>query len=82
MSQPMTRSEAARIAALTRHSLGDTKKATEPARRGFMARFEDAVDKDRLLPEAERQARAHRALRAHMLRLSAKSAAARRRRAS
>ena len=48
------------------------------ARRGFRLRFERLVDPDGTLPESEREARADRAMRAHMLTLAAKSAAARR----
>lgn len=75
----MDNSTRARIAALTRHSRGDTTAATAPARKGFMAKFEREVDPDGTLPVAERQRRAERAMRAHMLRLAAKSADARRR---
>jgi hypothetical protein len=48
-----------------------------PAHAGFRRRFENLVDPERVLPEAERQVRADRARRAHMLTLAAKSAAAR-----
>ena len=74
------RSQAARIAALTRWSREDPRSGTKPARRGFMARFEEQVDPDRRLPEAERARRAERALRAHMQKLALRSAKARRRR--
>ncbi|MDR3639632.1 MAG: hypothetical protein P4L84_37880 [Isosphaeraceae bacterium] len=52
-----------------------------PANRGFRERFRNLVDPERVLPEAEREARAQRALRAWMLTLAAKSAAARRQKA-
>jgi hypothetical protein len=79
---PMSRTERARVAALTRHSRGDTKLATAAARSGFQDRFAREVDPDGILPPAERAARAQRALRAHMLRLAAKSAEARAKRAA
>ena len=75
------RQQNARIAALTRHSRGDTIAATQPARAGFLARFLREVDPDGVLAPVERERRAQRALRAHMLRLAAKSAEARRSRA-
>jgi hypothetical protein len=46
-----------------------------------MARFEDQVDPDRVLPADERARRASAARRAHFLSLAAKSADARRRKA-
>lgn len=49
-----------------------------PAHAGFRRRFERLVDPDGRLTEAERTVRAERAMRAHMLTLSAKSAASRR----
>lgn len=49
------------------------------ARKGLAAKFEREADPDGVLPEAERQRRAALLMRAHMLRLSSKSAAARRR---
>lgn len=64
----------ARIAALTRHAHGDTREATKPARAGFLRKFELAVDPDGTLTADERARRAQRAMRAHMLRLAAKSA--------
>lgn len=72
------RSRAARIAALTRHAFNDTVESTKPARAGFGAKFAREVDPDGVLPPDERARRAQRALRAHMLTLAAKSAAARR----
>lgn len=72
----------ARMAALTRHAHGDTVKATEPARRGFLAKFEREVDPNGTLDPAERAVRADRALRAHMIALSMKAARARRARTS
>ena len=49
------------------------------ARRGFRARFTRLVDPDGLLDPVERDVRADRLQRAHMLELAAKSATARRR---
>jgi hypothetical protein len=79
---PMSTTERARIAALTRHSRGDTRDATAAARAGFAERFEREVDPDGVLPPAERAARAARARRAHMLRLAARSVESRRRKAA
>jgi hypothetical protein len=73
----VTPSDVARIAALERWSREDPREGTKPARRGFLRRFEIAADPDGVLPPAERQRRAEAALRAHMLRLAAKSAKAR-----
>lgn len=78
---PEQRSQNARIAALERHSRGDATASTEPARRGFAARFLREVDPGGVLTPKERERRAQRAMRAYMLRLAAKSAAARKRRA-
>ena len=66
-----------RIGGLTAWSLNDAATMVGPAHRGFRRRFENLVDPDRVLPEAEREARADRARRAWMLTLAAKSAAAR-----
>lgn len=49
------------------------------ARKGLVAKFEREADPDGTLSEAERQRRAALLLKAHMLRLSQRSAAARRR---
>lgn len=78
----MSTSERARIAALTRHSRGDTLEATAPARAAFEARFSNEVDPDGRLQPDERARRAKRAMRAHMLRLAARSAEARAKRAA
>jgi hypothetical protein len=79
---PMSPTERARIAALTRHSRGDTKQATAAARAHFEARFELEVDPEGILSPEERAARTKRAMRAHMLRLAAKSAETRAKRAA
>ena len=67
----------ARRAALVRHSHADGRSSTARAREGFLRRFLNEVDPGGLLPEAERNRRAERALRAHMLALASKSAKAR-----
>lgn len=67
----------ARIAANERWSRQDPKPATDRAREAFLARFENAVDPNRELPEGERARRALAARRAYFLRLSLKSARAR-----
>lgn len=58
----------------------DRTAATEPARRGLMARFERQVDPEGKLPPAERAIRAESARKAYYLDLSRRAAAARRRR--
>jgi hypothetical protein len=74
----MSNTDRARIAALTRHARGDTAAAIAPARAGFLAKFEREVDPNGTLDPAERELRANRLLRAHMLRLAARSAEVRR----
>ena len=78
----MSTTERARIAALTRHAFADGAEATEAARKGFRDRFEREVDPDGVLTPEERARRGARLMQAHMIRLSAKSAEARRKRAS
>lgn len=78
----MTRSEAARIAALTRWSREDARAGTAKARERWARRFSVQVDPNGELDPAERSRRAHRAMRAHMLKLAVKSAKARGRGAS
>jgi hypothetical protein len=51
---------------------------TRPGRQSFLSRFEREVDPHGTLPPEERRLRAQHALRAHMLRLAKRSAAARR----
>lgn len=70
----------ARLAAHTLHAKVDSREHTAPARRAFMARFEDEVDPDHVLPEAERRRRAEHARKAYFTRLALKSTQARRRR--
>ncbi len=66
-----------RLGAYTLHSRRDPRETTAPARAAFLARFEDQVDPDRVLPEAERLRRAESARKAHFARLALKSARAR-----
>lgn len=62
-----------RAAALTRWAYeADRVAATAPARRGFLARFERLVDPDGLLDPVDREARARRLMRAHMIELARK----------
>lgn len=67
---PEQRSLRASLAAHSLHAQGKTN--TEPARRAFMQRFEDAVDPDGILSPELRAKRAHHALTAHMKRLALK----------
>ncbi len=69
-----------RIGAHVAHARHGGKQMTAAARKGFLARFEREVDPDGTLPPEERTRRAEHALRAHMARLAAKSAAKRSRR--
>jgi hypothetical protein len=74
---PEQRSQRATIAALTRWSKEDPKPAAANARVGWRKKFEDVVDPDRVLPQAERDVRVRRAITAHMKSLALKSARAR-----
>jgi len=81
---PATSSERslhARLAAYELHSQYDSRELTENARSAFLRRFEDEVDPNRELPEAERVRRAEAKRRAYFTKLALKSAQARRRRA-
>jgi len=66
-----------RIGGLTAHSRHSSVQMTAGARRGFHERFRRQVDPDGVLAPEERERRAERAMRAHMLSLSEKSARAR-----
>lgn len=67
---PEERTLRARLAAHARWKRGENPvAATEQARAGFFARFEDEVDPDRELDPAVRATRAHHALCEHMARL-------------
>lgn len=59
----------------------DPPARTAPAREAFNRRFEDQVDPERVLPEAERRRRAEQARRAYFAGLARKSVKARRERA-
>lgn len=75
---PSERSLRARIAAHAVHAKYDSRDLTANARRSFLARFEDEVDPDRSLPEAERIRRAEHARKAYFQTLAYKSARSRR----
>lgn len=69
----------ARLGAHTRWAQeADRTAATEPARAGFLAKFERQVDPDGVLDPRERSIRAEHARKAHMQRLSMAAAKARR----
>lgn len=77
---PNERIMRARLAAHALHAHVDSIEHTAPARRAFIARFEDEVDPDRTLPSEERARRAEHARKAYFTRLALKSARARRNR--
>lgn len=66
-----------RIGAYALHARRDPRETTMPARAAFLNKFEDQVDPDRVLPEAERLRRAESARKAHFARLALASARAR-----
>ncbi len=68
-----------RIGGLRAHALNPPEVMLAGARRGFRERFLRLVDPDGVLALEERERRAARAMRAHMLTLSEKSGKARRR---
>ena len=70
----------ARIGGLALAAQRDPREYTAAARRAFLARFEDQVDPERVLPERERARRAEAARKAHFARLAYLSAKARARR--
>lgn len=75
---PEVRALVARVAAHERWANEDDRAAcTQPARDAFRARFERQVDPNNQLDPAERARRAEHAMRAHMLRLSLRSARSR-----
>jgi hypothetical protein len=69
------------VGGYTTRSRHDPLTYTATARSTFLASFETQVDPDGALAPAERAARAEAARKAHMRRLSLRSAEARRRRA-
>ena len=78
MLTPSEASLRGRIGAYTLHALHDPKKTTRAGRAAFLRKFEDEVDPERVLPEAERLRRAQYARKAHFAKLALKSARARR----
>jgi hypothetical protein len=74
---PQQRSLRARTAAHARWAKEDPTLQGAILRRGFLNRFFDEVDPERILPEAERNRRAESALKAHMYRLALASSRAR-----
>jgi hypothetical protein len=74
---PTERTLRARLAAHSMHAAHDPKETTAAARAASLVRFENQVDPDRALPEAERQRRAESARRAHFAKMAFKSAKAR-----
>jgi len=76
------KSTAGRLGAAVAHSRHSGAEMTAKARRAFHDRFEEQVDPEGVLPPDERRRRAEHARRAHMQRLAARSAQARRRRRS
>lgn len=71
-------SDRGRIAALTRWAKEDPQANAQRGQAGLLKKFMREVDPDNELPENERVIRAQRLLRAHMVRLAARSAEARR----
>jgi hypothetical protein len=63
-----------RIGGYTTHSRHDPREITASARAAFLRRFENEVDPQCTLPEAERERRAVAALKAWMARLAYRSA--------
>jgi hypothetical protein len=78
---PQERSTISSLGAHSLHAKYDSRELTKNAREKFDARFEDEVDPDRVLPEAERLRRAEHARRAYFTRLALASAKARARKA-
>lgn len=74
---PEQRSLRARLAAHKKWATTDPVEGTEAARTAFLGRFEDEVDPDRVLPDAERQRRAESARKAYFTELAYKSSRAR-----
>jgi hypothetical protein len=74
---PEERAQISRMGAHALHSRYDSRVMSQPARDAFMARFEDEVDPDGILPEAERKRRAEHAKKLYFTRLAHKSAKAR-----
>ena len=77
MLTPAERTLRSRLGAHTLHARRDPRETTAPARAAWLARFEQQVDPEGVLPPAERQRRAAHARRAHMARLALKAARSR-----
>lgn len=77
MTTAAQRSLIGRIAAHSMHAKHDPRDTTAAGRAAFMRRFEDEVDPDRVLSDAERARRAESARKAYMAKLALKSAQAR-----
>ena len=78
LSNPQNLALRGRIGAYRLHATHDSREITAPARRAFLARFENEVDPDGTLPSAERARRAEMARKAYFTRLAYLSAKARR----
>ena len=71
---PEQRSLRSRMAAHTSWArTADPTERTRPAREAFMRRFEDQVDPERKLSQAERRRRAEQARKAHFIELALRS---------
>lgn len=78
-TRPTERTLAARAAAYTRWSQTvDRTAATEPMRKGFLAKYEAQVDPDGVLAPKERTRRAEMARKAFMADIARRSVASRR----
>lgn len=72
-----TNSLRGKIGAYALHAAYDSKEITKPARAKFMARFEEEVDPEGSLSQAERERRAGYAKKRYFAQLALKSAKAR-----
>ena len=79
---PEERSLRARLRAHSLHANHNPTETTAEARATFLATFEQQVDPQGILPEAERKRRAEHARKAHFLRMALKSADSRRAKAA
>lgn len=77
MLTPSQRRHRARLGGLATSSRHDGSEQTAAARQGFLRKFLDEVDPDRVLGEEERLRRAEAARRLHMARLAWLSAKSR-----
>lgn len=80
MLSPTERSLTGRIGAYQLHATHDPRVTSLHGRQTFLASFEQKVDPDNTLSEAERTRRALAARKAHFARLALKSAQVRRQR--